>query len=360
MGEATTLESAAPSGTTPNPGVRTALAGGAHAAGVAGGSLRSDPAVRRFSDIRELIGNPDYPTPLVRLQRVAPADTQLYLKLEGFNPFGSIKDRTALYLLRGMTERGELDGRELVEPTSGNTGIALAGMAALLGVKITVTIPDAVPEETLLLLRMLGAEVWPTPDDLCPVDHPKDGAIALAHSLVRSAGGERYAMANQYENPDNVRAHYETTGPEIWRQTEGRIARLFAGYGTCGTIVGAGRYLKERNPGVRVVAIEPERGHRLPGLKNLTESRPPGILDPSFIDEVVTVDDQSAYAMTKRLFREEGLIVGPSTGAIVHAATQPAETTHPDGIAVAISPDGGFKYGSFFADVLGDEGTPGV
>jgi len=323
-------------------------------------SLRSDPALRRFSDIRELIGNPEYPTPLVRLQRVVPVATELYLKLEGFNPFGSIKDRTALYLLRGMAERGELDCREIVEPTSGNTGIALAGLAAMMGVKITVTIPEAVPEEKLLLLRMLGAEVWPTPDDLCPVDHPKDGAIALAHSLAESAGGERYAMPNQYENPDNVRAHYETTGPEIWRQTEGRITRFYAGYGTCGTIVGAGRYLKERNPEVRVVAIEPERDHRLPGLKNLTESKPPSILDPSLIDEVVTVDDESAYAMTKRLFREEGLIVGPSTGAIVHAATETTGSTQPGGMAVAISPDGGFKYGSFFADVLGDEGTPGV
>lgn len=308
----------------------------------------------------ELIASPGSPTPLVRLNRVMPSGSlEMYLKLEWFNPFGSIKDRTALYLLRGLVERGELDGKELVEPTSGNTGIALAALAAVMGRKLNVTIPDGVPEEKKLLLRMLGAEVWPTPDDLCPVDHPKDGAIALAHSFVRSEGGqERYVMPNQYENPDNVKAHYETTGPEVWRQTERQITHFIAGYGTCGTLTGIGRYLKEQNPEIEVIAVEPQKGHRLPGLKNLEESKTPAILDRSVIDRTMRVEDGPAYEMTKRLFREEGLIVGPSTGAIVHAAAELEGDR--DGIAVGISPDSGFKYTTFFADILGDEGNPGA
>jgi len=321
--------------------------------GVAG--LGASPARRRYGDVRELIASPANPTPLVRLNRVAGEGAEAFLKLEWMNPFGSIKDRTALYLLEGMRERGELAGRELVEATSGNTGIALAALAALAGIPLTVTIPSGVPEEKLVLLRMLGATVMPTPDDLCPVDNPRDGAIALARAVAESpAHRGRYAMPNQYANPDNVRAHYETTGPEIWEQTEGRVRAFVAGYGTCGTITGVGRFLKERDPGIRIVAVEPQQGHRLPGLKNLQEAKAPAILDLSVIDEVVRVDDAPAYAMAKRLFREEGLIVGPSTGAIVQAmASLELET---GGVTVAVSPDGGQKYASFYADTLGEEG----
>jgi cysteine synthase A/cysteine synthase B len=322
------------------------------------GELRSDPGLRRYDDIRELIASPADPTPLLRLNRSVPEDLfPMYLKLEWFNPFGSIKDRTAMYLLKGMEERGELDGKKIVEPSSGNTGLALAALAAVMGRHLTVTVPDAIPEEKKLLMRMLGAEVWPTPDDLCPVDHPKDGAIALAHSIVDSSTEEDpYVMPNQYENPDNVRAHYETTGPEIWQQTGGRVRYFFAGYGTCGTISGVGKFLKEQNPDIEIIAIEPQKGHRLPGLKNLSESKTPAILDPSVIDHVIRVDDEPAYAMTKRLFRKDGLIVGPSTGAIVHAAVEFGRDK--EGVAVGISPDSGFKYASYFADVLGDEGNP--
>lgn len=318
----------------------------------------SDAKLKRFQSVRDLIATPDNPTPIVRLNRLGPAHpSHLFLKLEWFNPFGSIKDRTANYLLKGLAKRGQLDGKALVEPSSGNTGIALAALAALEGRKITITIPDGVPEEKKLLLRMLGAEVWATPDDLCPINHPKDGAIALAHSFITGpATKDRYVMPNQYENPDNIAAHYETTGPEIWQQTEGRIRYFFAGYGTCGTITGVARYLKERDPSIQIVAIEPKKGHRLPGLKNFQESKQPAILDQSLIDHVIRVEDEPAYATTKRLFREEGLIVGPSTGAIVHGATE--FFREHEGIGVAISPDSGFKYGSYFEELLGDEGLP--
>lgn len=320
--------------------------------------LGSSHRHRRYDDIRELIASPENPTPLVRLNRLGPpAPSALYLKLEWFNPFGSIKDRTAFYLLKGLQARGQLADKAIVEPSSGNTGIALAALATLLGSKLTVTIPDGVPEEKKIFLRMLGAEVWATPDDLCPINHPKDGAIALAHSFVEGAATkDRYVMPNQYENPDNVAAHFETTGPEIWNQTEGRVDYFFAGFGTCGTITGVGRYLKQQNPKIQVIAIEPQKGHRIPGLKNLQEAKTPAILDRSVIDHVIRVDDEPAYATTKRLFREEGLIVGPSTGAIAHTAAEFLKD-HP-GVAVGISPDSGFKYASFFAGILGNEGLP--
>jgi cysteine synthase len=163
-------------------------------------------------------------------------------------------------------------------------------------------------------------------------------------------------MANQYENLDNVRAHYETTGPEIWRQTDGKVRYFVAGLGTTGTVTGVGRFLKERDPSIQIIAIEPQRGHRLPGLKSFQEAKEPGILDWDIIDEVIQVDDEPAYEIAKQLHRQEGLIVGPSTGAVVHAVGQlPASAT---GVAVGISPDSGVKYTSYFADLLGDDGLP--
>lgn len=322
-------------------------------------SLGSDPDVKRFDDIRDLLPNVNNPTPLVRLNRVtANAALEPYLKLEWLNPFGSVKDRAAAYLLAGMIERGDLKGRDIVEASSGNTAIALAALTTLIGKHLTVTIPDGVPEEKKVMLRMLGAEVWETPDDLCPIDHPKDGAIALARSLAAADGGNRLVMANQYENEDNVRAHYETTGPEIWRQTEGKVEYFVAGLGTTGTITGTGRYLKEQDPAIQVIAIEPQRGHRIPGLKSFQEAKEPGILDWDGIDDVIRVDDEPAYAATKRLHREEGLIVGPSTGAVVHAMNQLPDSAR--GVAVGISPDSGSKYTSYFRDVLGDDGLPQI
>ncbi len=319
-----------------------------------------DLSRRVFDDVSQLIGSRENPTPLVRLGRIAPKDAgAVYAKLEWMNPFGSIKDRTAKYLLEGLRRRGLVAGKKIVEPTSGNTGIALAALSNLLGLPCTITIPSGAPAEKIALLRMLGAEVWPTPDDLCPIDHPKDGAIALARSFVTGESTrDAYVMPNQYENPDNVRAHYETTGPEIWDQTQGRVTHFFAGYGTCGTITGIARFLKEKNPAVRVVAIEPEKGHRISGLKNFQESKVPGILDPAVVDKTVRVPDASAYETTIRLAREESLLAGPSTGAIVWAALQ--ENLPAGAVAVCVSPDNAFKYTSFLAEYVARDGVPHV
>lgn len=321
--------------------------------------LATDRHLRRYEDVRGLLPDVNNPSPIVRLGSVPPSGrVETYLKLEWLNPFGSLKDRTAAYLLAGLAARGELDGREVVEASSGNTAIALAALAALYGTRLTTTIPDGVPHEKKVILRMLGAEVWETPDDLCPVDHPKDGAIALARSLAASENGERFVATEQYENEDNVRAHYETTGPEIWRQTEGRVRWFIAGYGTTGTLTGVGRYLKEKNPEVRIVGVEPQPGHRLPGLKSFVEAKVPGLLDRSVIDQTVVVADDDAYRVTKDIWRKEALMVGPSTGAVVHAASQ--VDPEPDDVIVAISADSGIKYTSYFEEILGDEGRPTI
>lgn len=323
-------------------------------------TLSTDRGLRRFDDIRAMLPDVDNPSPVVRLNHVLPAaQYETYLKLEWLNPFGSLKDRTAAYLLAGLIERGELEGREVVEASSGNTAIALAALAGLAGSRLTTTIPDGVPEEKKVILRMLGAEVWETPDDLCPVDHPKDGAIALARSLAASENGERFVGTEQYENTDNVKAHYETTGPEIWSQTEGRVKWFFAGYGTTGTLTGVARFLKEQDPSIQIVGVEPEPGHRLPGLKSFAEARVPALLDERLIDRTVVVGDADAYRVTKELWRQEALMVGPSTGAVVSAISQ-TTGIDPDDVIVAISADSGMKYTSYFEEILGDDGRPSL
>lgn len=321
--------------------------------------LGTDLSVRRFADVADMLPDVDNPSPLVRVNRALPdRDFELLLKLEWLNPFGSVKDRTAAYLIEGLARRGQLEGRELVEASSGNTAIALAALAAPSGTRLTATVPDGVPNEKKVILRMLGAEVWETPDDLCPADNPRDGAIALARALAASERGERFAATRQYENEDNVAAHYETTGPEVWRQTGGRVDWFVAAYGTTGTVVGAGRYLKERDPSVRIVGVEPEPGHRLPGMRSFAEASVPEIFDPGVVDHRVIVADRDAYRVTKELWRQEGLMVGPSTGAVVHAiSTLP---TRPGDVVVAISADSGIKYTSYFEEILGEEGKPQI
>ncbi len=321
--------------------------------------LDTNQVDRRFADIRDLLPGIDNPTPLVRLNRVwADRGLEIYLKLEWMNPFGSVKDRTAAYLLEGLRRRGRLESKELVEASSGNTAIALAALATLVGTRLTTTIPNGVPEEKKIILRMLGAEVWETPDDLCPVDNPRDGAIALARALAASDDGNRYVATRQYENVDNVTAHYETTGPEVWKQTEGQVRWFVAAYGTTGTVVGAGRYLKEQDPAIRVVGVEPEPGHRLPGMRSFREASEPGILDRRVIDHSIVVSDHDAYAVTKDLWRREAMMVGPSTGAVVAAIDR--LPVKPGDVVVAISADSGAKYASYFEEILGEEGKPQI
>ncbi len=209
--------------------------------------LGTDPRLKRYDDVLDMIGNPADPTPILMLPRFLGEGSAatLYAKLEWMNPFGSVKDRAALWMLEAMAERGELEGKTVVEATSGNTGIALAAIAARMGVPMIATVPRSMPAEKAVLLRALGAEVVPTPADAPEGRHPMDVAMDVAEDLC--ASDECFVMPNQYDNPDNVRSHYESTGPEVWAQTEGQIRYFFAGFGTTGTITGAGRYLKEQN-----------------------------------------------------------------------------------------------------------------
>jgi cysteine synthase len=316
--------------------------------------LGNDSGLARYDNLLDTCGDTEHPTPIVRLNRVLPdSDVALYVKCEWVNPFGSIKDRTAKWLIDGLIERGELEGKTLVEATSGNTGIALAAICSLLGVPMIATAPHVLSPEKTALLRAFGADVRFTSADDTSGLHPMDLAFKLAESIV-AENPNRYVMPNQYDNPDNARAHYESTGPEIWRQTEGQVRYLFAGLGTCGTVVGTSRYLKEQDRTVRVIAIEPVVGHHISGLKNMSETAVPGNLDPSAIDEIVYVDDEMTDEMARRLYREEALQVGPSGAAIIAGAVAWLSRSGHDGIAVAITPDSGQKAASYLSGILGE------
>ena len=303
--------------------------------------------------IAELIPGPNNPTPMVRLgRRFNPhADFDLIVKLEGMNPFGSIKDRTASFMLGGLQLSKD---QSLVEPSAGNTGIALAALANAQGHPIEIAVPEGVPEEKKALLRFLGAELIEVEDELCPI-YPSEGARGVVKSMVESEAYDgKYVSPNQYESELNVAAHYHTTGPEIWKQTGGRIDYFFAGVGTGGTITGVGRYLKERNPNIRIIGVEPaSRHHKLSGLKRVTglpEEHFPAILDRNVVDEFVSVTDDEAFAAGIRVARSDGVMVGPTTGALLHAATEWGNTHK--GIAVVISGDNAAKYVSAYADYL--------
>ena len=314
------------------------------------------PKKRVYDNVAELVADPANPTPMVRLSERfnTSAAFDIYVKLERNNPFGSIKDRTALYLLNGT--RLEED-QVLTEPTAGNTGIALAALANARGTPIELALPDGTPEEKKALLRFLGAELLEVEDELCPL-FPTEGARGVVKSLVESeAFNGRYVSPNQYENELNVEAHYRTTGPEIWNQTGGEIDYFFAAFGTCGTITGVGRYLKERKPGVKIIGIEPaSRNHRLSGIKkisNLPEQHQPSILDYSLIDDIIAVEDHEAFDAGIELARTEGLMVGPTTGALLHAARVTGAKER--GTAVVISPDDATKYISTYAAYMAEK-----
>ena len=314
--------------------------------------LGNDSRLGRYDNILDQCGDVERPTPIVRLNHVLPnPDVALYVKCEWENPFGSIKDRTAKWLLKGLTERGELDSKTVIEATSGNTGIALAAIASLLGVRMVATAPYVLSPEKSALLRAFGAEVRLTPADDDSGLHPMDVAFKLAERILAEHPGD-YVMPNQYDNPDNARAHYESTGPEIWRQTEGKIRYFFAGLGTCGTVVGTGRYLHEQNPDIKVIGIEPVPGHHISGLKNMVETAVPANLDRSVIDEIVYVDDAMTDETARLLYRHESLQVGPSAAAIAAGALKYLSEPGRKGVAVSIAPDSGQKAASYLNSIL--------
>jgi cysteine synthase len=317
--------------------------------------LGNDSRLVRYDNLLDMCGDVEHPTPIVRVNHVLPnPNVALYIKCEWVNPFGSIKDRTAKWLLNGLIERGELDDKTVIEATSGNTGIALAAISTLLGVKMVATAPHVLSPEKTALLRAFGADVRLTPADDASGLHPMDVAFKMAERIVAEHPNE-YVMPNQYDNADNARAHYESTGPEIWRQTEGRVRYFFAGFGTCGTVVGTGRYLKEQNPDIKIIAIEPVPGHHISGLKNMEETAVPGNLDHSVIDEIVYVDDEMTDKTARLLYRKEALQVGPSAAAITAGAIKYLSEPVREGIAVSIAPDSGQKAASYLHEILGQD-----
>ena len=308
-----------------------------------------------FDSIADLIPSPDNPTPMLRLgERFNPhADYEVLLKLEGMNPFGSIKDRTAHFMLKGLQLR---DDQALAEASAGNTGIALAALANARNIPIEIAVPEGVPDAKKAMLRFLGAELIEVDDELCPI-FPSEGARGVVKSMVESeAYGGKYVSPNQYESQLNVAAHYHTTGPEIWRQTAGNIDYFFASIGTGGTISGVGQYLKKMNPSIKIIGVEPaSRHHNLSGLKRITglpEEHFPKILDRDLLDDVISVADDDAFEAGIRLARTEGALVGPTTGAVLHAAMETGATAK--GRAVLISADTAEKYIESYAKYLSD------
>jgi cysteine synthase len=285
------------------------------------------------SSLLELIGR----TPLVELPRLAPKPSvRLYAKLEGQNPTGSIKDRVALAMIEAAEASGELEhGRELLEPTSGNTGISLALIAGLKGYQLTCVVPENVTEERLRLLRLYGAEIIPSPGA-----EGSNGAVRLALELAERE--PRYYLPFQYGNEANPRAHYEGTGAEIAADLE-RVDVLVAGLGTGGTLMGAGRRLRESFPDVVVAAAEPLPGDPVMGLRSLEEGYVPPILDVSQLDRKLLVSNAEAVAGMRALLEQEGIFAGISAGGVVHVARQLAEELE-EGVVVAILADGGWKY----------------
>jgi S-sulfo-L-cysteine synthase (O-acetyl-L-serine-dependent) len=278
-------------------------------------------------------------TPLVELMNAGTRPgVRILCKLEGCNPGGSVKDRPALSMIERAEERGQLtSGKTILEPTSGNTGIAIAMIGAAKGYRVRLCMPECASAERVQILHALGADL-----SLTPAREGIDGAIREAHRLVEEEP-ERNYMPNQYENPDNVLAHVESTGPELWEQTAGEVDYFVAGMGTTGTLMGTGRFLKSVKPEVRIVGVEPVMGHAIQGLKNMTESMVPAIFSPDGLDDRRMVDDDEAFDATRYLARSEGLFVGSSAGAAVAVARQIAGEIR-EGTIVVLLPDRGDRY----------------
>jgi [CysO sulfur-carrier protein]-thiocarboxylate-dependent cysteine synthase len=282
--------------------------------------------------VLELVGN----TPLVELTRLSPPGVQLYAKLEGQNPTGSIKDRVALAMIEAAETSGELEpGQELLEPTSGNTGISLALVARLKGYPLTCVVPENVTEERLRLLRLYGAEIIASPGA-----EGSNGAVRLALEIAERE--PRYFLPFQYGNEANPRAHYNGTGAEIAAEVD-RIDIFVAGLGTGGTLMGAGRRLRESFPDVLVAAAEPLPGDPVMGLRSLEEGYVPPILDVSQLDRKLLVSNAESVAGMRALLEAEGIFAGVSSGGVLHIARHLAEELD-EGVVVAVLADGGWKY----------------
>jgi cysteine synthase/rhodanese-related sulfurtransferase len=299
-----------------------------------------DHKLRVYDSVLELLSNVDNPTPIVRLRRAVPfKHTQVFAKLEWYNPFGAVKDRVAANLVRDAEERGEkLD--HLVEPTSGNTGMGLAMVSNAKGYKFAATLSKEIPIEKRAALRFFGTNLFELEDTLCPMPGQPEGAMAKATELSEQPG---WKQLNQYKNPANPDAHFRTTGPEIWKQTGGRVTHFIAALGTCGTITGTGRFLKSQNPNVKVIGVHPTDGHDIPGVRSRRALRLTDFFKPEEYDGLIEITDDEAFQYCLRLNREESLIAGPSGGLALAGAlkTVPDE---PGNIAVVIFPDNAFKY----------------
>jgi cysteine synthase B len=287
-----------------------------------------------MATILDLIGN----TPLVEITRViAPKPgVKVYGKLEGHNPGGSVKDRAAYGMIKGALDRGELrDGMKLVEATSGNTGIALAMIASRYAIPITLVMPDNSTQERIDTMRAFGAEVV-----LTPADKTIEYSRQVAEEMVAKGG---YYMLNQFANPDNYGAHYRSTGPEIWRDTQGKVTHFVSSMGTTGTIMGVSRYLKEQNPGIQIVGVQPAEGANIPGIRRWSPEFLPKIYEPRRVDRIIDVTKEEATGMARRLAREESIFGGMSSGGAVAAAARLAgELT--EGVVVCIICDRGDRY----------------
>lgn len=300
-------------------------------------------------EIVQRIGN----TPLYELSSYSNENIKFYAKLEWYNPFGSVKDRAAYWMIKDAEKKGSLVKNKsiIIEPTSGNTGIALAGIASSMGYKVEIVIPEKVSEETKGILRNLGAVLHETSDDLCPrVGAGTDQSIALATAIAKPRS-DVYYMPNQYENDSNFLAHYESTGPEIWEQTNGKVTHFFTGCGTGGTITGTGTFLKEKNKDIKVIAIQAQQNHLLQGLRNFEESSMPNLFKrrEAIVDKWMTATNKESFNEVKHLLRKEGLFVGPSSGSVMSSMLKFSKEID-KGVIVGIFADDGRKFRSLYKE----------
>jgi S-sulfo-L-cysteine synthase (O-acetyl-L-serine-dependent) len=281
----------------------------------------------------ELIGN----TPLVELDHIPTnPKVKIFCKMEGQNPGGSVKDRAAYNMIHSALDRGDIHtGDKLVEATSGNTGIALAMVAKVLGLEMTLIMPDNSTKERVLSMEAYGAKVI-----LTPAAKTIEYSRVLAEQMRDQEG---YIMLNQFGNPDNYLAHYKTTGPEIWKDTEGKVTHFVSAMGTTGTIMGVSRYLKEKNPNIQIVGTQPTDGSSIPGIRRWSAEFLPAIFEPVRVDRVIDVSQQQATEMTRRMAKEEGILAGMSSGGALHAAIELSKELE-EGLIVCITCDRGDRY----------------